>query len=106
MFSNSYFFRGIFALSRLYLLRMVNLQQICAMRGWNENSSDSQSIKTRLMAVWDGLQQSADDDQDGQVLNCVSSLKSRDKGKKRKRMDIARISERFLIGLYNFENNR
>jgi len=46
---------------------IINVQQICTMRGWNENSSDSQSIKTRLMAVWEGLQQSADDDQDGQV---------------------------------------
>lgn len=37
------------------------------MRGWNENSPNFQSTKSRMMAVWDGLQQSADDDQDGQV---------------------------------------
>lgn len=60
----------------LYVLTaIINLQQICAMRGWNENSPDSESIKARLMAVWDGLQQSADDDQDGQVRKTRHLLK-------------------------------
>ncbi|XKL66491.1 hypothetical protein PGB90_009911 [Kerria lacca] len=43
------------------------VQQVCNMRGWDENSPNFQSTKSRMMSVWDGLQQSADDDQDGQV---------------------------------------
>ncbi|XP_065218819.1 calexcitin-2 [Planococcus citri] len=45
----------------------IAIQQVCTMRGWNESSSNFKQIKDRMMAIWDGLQQSADDDQDGQI---------------------------------------
>lgn len=44
------------------------------MRGWDENSPNFQSTKSRMMSVWDGLQQSADDDQDGQVIKSEQIL--------------------------------
>ncbi|XP_049843019.1 calexcitin-2-like [Schistocerca gregaria] len=45
----------------------IAIEKICRTRGWAEGSADQQKTRNTLLQVWEGLQQRADANKDGQV---------------------------------------